>query len=55
MNMFTMEKLASRIRNSREIPAFLIHYFLAALPVSLKDPEVLNHPCFEDLLLPLPV
>lgn len=55
VNMLTMHSLASRIRNSREIPAFLIAYYLAAIPASLKDPEVLNQPCFDDLLLPLPV
>ena len=53
--MFTIGKLASRIRNSRELPAFLIHYYLAAISGCLKDPEVLNQPCFDDLLVELPV
>ena len=53
--MHTIHNLALRLRQSREPTAFLVAQFLAALPTSLKEPEVLNNPIYEDLLLPLPV
>ena len=55
VNMYTIHNLALRLRQSREPTAFLVAQFLATLPASFKEPELLNNPMYEDLLLPLSV
>lgn len=55
VNMQTIHDLAVRLRNSREMPAFLAQYFMSVLPASLKEPDMINQPMFDDLLLPLSV
>lgn len=50
INSNTLEDLTVRFAASREPHAFLVTYFLTALAVSLKEPDVMNQVCFQELL-----
>lgn len=51
INSHTLEDLAARFDASREPHAFLVTYFLTALAASLKEPDVMNQVCFQELLM----
>ena len=50
INSHTLEDLVARFDASREPHAFLVTYFLTALAASLKEPDVMNQVCFQELL-----
>ncbi len=50
INSHTLEDLTARFDASREPHAFFVTYFLTALAASLKEPDVMNQVCFQELL-----